>query len=215
MKRKLSITAGLLLSVLCAADGMGAPIIYPSKGKENSTKYVFTAEESGELKVYFAGSGGKYDCEIGVLINGEDTGIYGLDNHDSDVGDVVDFGEVEEGDVITFVMVNHSLNDMKVYSNSTKNKKYDSPHKSVNHIYSKEYAVNKSFSADIPDGTFVGFEDKRYKSKPDWDYNDTQVVFNISTIIPGPPVPEPSAALIGTLVPMFLGSRLMRRRNKA
>lgn len=204
------------MAALFTAECFAAPILYPKKGKENTSKYTFVAEEAGELKVYFAGKGGKYDCEIGVLINGVDTGIYGLDSQSSSVGESLDFGDVEEGDVITFVMLNHSLGNQKVYSNASMNKKYDGLTKGYNHIYSKEYVVNKGSNSVIPNGTYVGFEDKRVKSKPDWDYNDVQIVYNVTTVTPGPtPVPEPSAALIGVLAPMLLGSRLVRRRRTA
>src|SRR5689334_19646892 len=107
---------------LMAADA----IPYPNSGTLNPVTYTFTASANGDITAYFAGSTASYDNELGLLVNGVSTGIVGLDNHSSALGASLDLGSVHAGDVLTFVLVNHTLG-MNAYSDPSLNVSYDMP----------------------------------------------------------------------------------------
>jgi hypothetical protein len=204
------------LIALLAFKSSANTIDYPLSGSINTASYTFVASSTGSVKAYFAGSNAAYDNEIGLLVNGVDTGIYGLNNHTSALGDELDFGVVNAGDVLTFVLRNHTLGNMQVFSDPEMNANYDAPLAGVNHIYSTAYLFDSSYSPYIPSGTYVGFEDKTYSSSPDWDYNDEQFVFTNVGPTPGPvpAVPLPSAAWAGmALLPAIIGARKIRERQ--
>jgi guanyl-specific ribonuclease Sa len=129
-----------------------------------------------------------------------------LNNQTSNVGDYVNLGYVNAGDILTFQMKVLDTGDIW-NSNSASNTD------GVNHIYST------SFSGDtvlgIPAGTYVGFED--IHGGGDFDYNDQAFIFtNISTLAEKhiSPVPEPETyamLLIGLgLVAFTVRSRKRR-----
>jgi hypothetical protein len=227
---KQNLTAGiaaLVLGVATANVARADLIPYPNAGSINPNIYTFTATSSGNITAYFAGSDAGYESVIGMLVNGVSTGITGLDNHTSTVGQSLVLGSVNAGDVITFALINISLG-VTAYSDPTLNAPYDAlfggsgPGK--NHVYSTAYTRTSDISgppatiplsANIPVGTYVGFEDQPMPGNqttfPDYDYNDETFIFaNVSTKI----VPD-SASSLALLGMGFTGIALLRRRMGA
>ena len=85
-------------------------IPYPNIGSYNVVTYSFTAAFTGDIVAYFVGGiHADYENKLGLLVNGVDTGIYGLDNHTSSIGDSLDFGSVSAGASLVFVLQNLTL----------------------------------------------------------------------------------------------------------
>jgi PEP-CTERM motif len=132
-----------------------------------------------------------------MLVNGVPTGIFGLDNHTSAVGEAFNLGAVDAGDKIEFFIADLSTG-VNWYSNSAGNSD------GFNHAYVTTYTGGVS---GIPAGTYVGFEDS---GGGDYDYNDDQFVF--ANVASG--VPEPSAwamLLAGFAGLGFVGWRAQRK----
>src|SRR6266566_6552979 len=96
--------APAMLAALLSAQARADIIPYGSVGTPNPVTYSFTAAAAGDIVAYFAGSTAGFVNDLGLLVNGVDTGIYGLDNHASAIGQSLNFGAVNAGDVLTFVL---------------------------------------------------------------------------------------------------------------
>jgi hypothetical protein len=165
-------------------------IPYPTVGTPNPTTYSFTAQSTGDVMAYFAGSGASYDEQIGMMVNGVlSPNRFGLDDHTSTVGQSFDMGHVNAGDTIVFVLDVISPNFGYVYSNPAMNTSYDTAGESLghNHIYSTSYTTgSKSSFGAIPSGTYVAFEDLKFPNS-DFNYFDETYVFtNVATAVPEP-----------------------------
>ena len=189
---------------LLAADA----IPYPPPHVVNPVTYSFTAASDGDITAYFAGSTASYDNELGLLVNGVSTGIVGLDNHSTALGTSLDLGSVHAGDVLTFVLVNHTLG-MNAFSDPSMNVSYDMPGYTGphNHIYSTPYTATSPIIDSIPAGTFVSFEDLRFPNS-DFNYNDEDFVF-LNVGVTKTPDSASTAALLGL---GFAGLSMLRRR---
>lgn len=185
--------AGLALALSAAAAS--AAIVYPNIGTENPTTYTFTAASTGDLIAYFSGSSAGLDQRVGLLVNGVSTGVTGLDNQTTTVGQSLNFGRVTMGDTLTFF--DAITGGPTWYSDRALNSD------TANHVYSTTAAAGQAF-AGSPAGTFVGFEDLA-ASHADFDYNDNTFVFNVSA------VPEPSTWAM--MVIGFFGLGFMARRR--
>jgi hypothetical protein len=178
MRKFLYLIAATAILAFTVSAG---PIPYGNIGTQ-APAATFMAAATGDVKAYFFATDAGYDSEIGLLVNGVDTGIYGLPNHSSSHGNMLDFGNVNAGDQLVFVL--------KVIT--TGSSWYSDPalnSDTANHVYSTAFGGD----AQIPAGTYVAFEDLPNGSA-DWDYNDHQFVFtNV-----GSNIPEPSSfALVG------------------
>ena len=144
-----------------------------------------------------------------MLVNGVSTGVVGLDNHSSALGQSLDLGSVHAGDVLTFVLINHSLG-MNAYSDPSMNAGYDSPGYtgSHNHVYSTAYTATSPIIDSIPTGTFVSFEDLPFAGS-DFNYNDEDFVFTNVGTTQGVPDTSSCAVLLGL---GLAGFSLFRRR---
>lgn len=158
----------------------------------------FVAAHTGQVVAYFYASDAAYDSEIGLWVNGVNTGIYGLPNHSSSQGDMLVLGNVHAGDELVF----------ELYVNSTHSSWYSDPSLNsddVNHAYSTHFSGNNL----IPAGTYIGFEDLPNHSS-DWDYNDHQFVFTNVGRCTSTPEPASMALMAGGLG--LLG--LWKKRNQ-
>jgi hypothetical protein len=183
---RLVLGAVLLVTALLPAQLRADLIPYGSVGTENPITYSFTAAASGDIIAYFAGSHASFINTLGLLVNGVDRGIYGLNNHTSLVGDSLNFGAVNAGDVLTFVLrIDVDLGIIppgsKVYSDPSLNAPYDSIYggssPGLNHIYSTAYTATSPILPGVPVGTYVAFEDLPAHWPPDWNYDDEDFVF--------------------------------------
>ncbi len=215
MRSKHHEIAGLKLVVLSVAvvfassANVSADVIpYPDVGTPNSTLYTFTAESNGDVTAYFAGASAANDSEIGMLVNGVSTGIIGLDDHSSFVGQGLDLGFANAGDFLTFVLQDNSLG-MDAYSDPTMNLAYDlsdSPYHQ--HVYSTQYTATSPVFPGVPPGVFVAFEDARMPNS-DFDYNDNMFVFTQVAMT----TPEPSTLSLLSAALLGLGVVYLRRRR--
>jgi hypothetical protein len=201
------------LAVMAAlsVDARADSIPYPSSGTPNPVTYVFTAATTGDIIAYFAGSTAAYDNELGLLINGTFTGVYGLDNHTSALGQSLDFGTANAGDTLVFILHNLSLG-LDAFSDPSMNLSYDlDSSKGHNHVYSTPYTGTGPIIDSIPVGTFVSFEDLRLPGS-DFNYNDEDFVFvNIAS---STAVPEPTTVLMVGIGLIGSGARRWRNRRR-
>lgn len=180
----------LSLGIAFAFTGVAqaAPTSYPTPGTPNEAIYTFTAVATGDVVAYFAGSDAFNTNYINLMVNGVAAGNGGLGNHSSNYGDMLNFGMVNAGDVLTFELVTTDpAGSPTWYSNPMLNSD------GLQHVYSSAYSGDGS----IPAGIAIGFEDLTRTSGSDFDYNDENFVFtNIAAATTS--VPEPaSLALIG------------------
>ena len=232
-KHRLILSAALFFSGAGGVDGAFAANIlsYAHAGSYNAVTYTFTAKNTGDVKAYFTGASAAYDSKIGLLVNGVSTGVFGLGNHTSKIGQSLDLGHVKAGDTLVFVLDILTLGGQKIYSAPPMNSGYDPlAGGGANHVFSSAYAGSDPAMAGVPAGTSVAFEDLTIP-RSDFDYNDETFVFtNVSTDIsaPGTPthttitpttptsgVPEPGAwalMLIGFAV-VGAGARRARLAN--
>jgi len=186
-------------TLLIAASPASAAIAYSDVGLENADTYSFTASSTGNLLAYFAGSNAAFENQIGLLVNGASTGLIGLNNHTSAVGQSFDFGHVEAGDVLTFV--DYVTGYATWYSDPSLNGG------NGNHIYSTTASAGSAF-AGSPAGTYVGFEDLIFPNS-DFNYFDNAFVFSVTA------VPEPSTWAMMILGFVGISAMTYRRRKTA
>ena len=181
-----------------AASARADAIPYPTFGVVNPVVYTFTAGAAGDVVAYFAGASAGFTEELGLQVNGVSTGVFGLNNHTSNVGDSLNLGHANAGDILTFVLRTISPNIGDAFSNPALNGTYDGG-VGVQHVYSTPYTATSPIFDSIPVGTFVSWEDLPANQSPDFDYNDLSFVFpNVSI----DPVPGPIA---GAGLPGLMG----------
>ncbi len=212
MKNSLRLTA--MSVVLCfglfsIAHVKAASISYADQGAPVQNTYTFTATTTGYIGAYFQSSSASYTNTLSLLVNGVVTpqssmGV--LNNQTSDMGDYVNLGYVNAGDILTFQLKVLDTGDIW-NSNSAFNAD------GMNHVYSTGFSGDMALG--VPAGTYVGFED--IYGGGDFDYNDQAFIFtNISTLAEKhiSPVPEPETyamLLIGLgLVAFTVRSRKRR-----
>jgi len=195
---KVKTKIALLFLVLIALPvlSMAGTIPYSNIGTIAPAQ-TFTATNTGDIIAYFYTSDAGYSSEIGLLVNGVSTGIFGLPNHASNHGDMLDLGHANAGDSLIF----------QLYVSSTNSSWYSDPSLNsdgVNHAYSTTFGGDSK----IPAGIYVAFEDLPNGSA-DWDYNDHQFVF---TNVGSSSTPEPASAMLLAGGLGLLGLR--RKRNR-
>jgi hypothetical protein len=205
-------TAGVLalaMATLAAGTAKAAIPIYPNVNTENPVTYQFNAAADGDLIAYFAGNSGSFSNVLGLLVNGVDSGITGLESLTATEGQQLNFGQVAQGDSLVFYIHvnpnedndNDPSNDRFFYSDKSRN--FDG----VNHVFSAPYTGG---DFGIPAGTYVSFED--LDGGGDFNYKDLDFVFsNVTTISTG--VPEPATWAMTILGIGFTGAAL-RQRNR-
>lgn len=173
--------AALFAAFALSAPAIAGPVPYPNSGTPNPVTYAFTAQSTGTLTAYFAGSSATFEEEVGLLINGVDTGVLGLDDHTSSIGDSLDLGSVTAGDTLTFLDKIFDTGETW-YSNPALNSD------GGNHVYSTSVSANQVYPGS-PAGTYVAFEDEEFGGS-DYNYFDDTFVFTNAAI--NPSVPEAS-----------------------
>jgi hypothetical protein len=185
-------------------------IPYPNRGVENPATYTFTASHDGDVIAFFAGSGAAFSEVVGMTVNGIPTGITGLNDHTSHIGDSLVLGSVSKGDKIVFFDKELDLQNPDTwYSDLALNRDHEQ------HVCSTPYDSNSHLlNGAIPSGVYVGFEDLSKdgaRGTPNFDYlDDTFVVTNVATnVTPLPGALPLFATGLGGLV--LLGWRRKRK----
>jgi hypothetical protein len=203
--RSALAAATALLTMSAAGAALAGPIPYPNPGTPNPAIYTFTAASTGDIIAYFAGSGASFDEQVGLLVNGVSTGVMGLDDHSSAIGQSLDLGSVVAGDTLTFVDFILTTGDTW-YSNPALNNDGNG-----NHVYSTNATAGQVY-AGSPAGTYVGFEDLRF---PGSDYNYFDDTFIFTNTVTTSSVPEPAAWSLMLLGVGGLGGVMRRQSRRA
>jgi hypothetical protein len=181
------ILSALAIVMAASITAKADTIPYSNAGTE-AFSHHFSAAADGNLIGYFLDSSAVYDNQIGVFVNGTQLGAYGLDNHASAAGQSVNFGHVNAGDSVVFVL-NVLSEGYKLYSNTALNSD------GIDHVYATAFSGQTNGGVTVPDGIYVGFEDQ-LATISDLDYNDQDVVFTNVAMVANP---EPiSFVLFGT-----------------
>ncbi len=192
----IAVILGFLFTATLSADS----IPYPNPGTQSPNNYSFTATSTGAITAYFDGSGASYTEVLGLLVNGVPTGIVGLNNHSTPIGQSLDLGNANAGDSLDF-FINVLTTGNTWYSNTALNSD------GANHVYSTSF----SGSSGIPAGTYVGFEDLA-ANVADYNYTDEQFVFTNTTTNPSTPEPA-TAALCGLALLSLAAARRRKVRH--
>lgn len=197
--RLVAMMSILGLNILSPYNVRAAAVTYSNFGSQNTDVYTFTATSTGQINGYFYGATAAYANTLTMLVNGvatPETSAGVFHNHNSNIGDFVNLGFVNEGDIITF-QLNVLTTARTWYSDNSMNSDQ------VSHVFSTSFAGDAE--NNIPAGTYVGFEDLIRGG--DFDYDDEAFVFtNISPV----PEPETYAMLLAGL--LMIGYQLRSRR---
>lgn len=198
--RTLILATAVALGATTAAQA--ALPDYPSPGSFNLADYSFTAVADGDVIAYFGGHTAGYTNWLRLEVNGVDTGLEGLNNQTSSLGQSFNFGAVSAGDMLVFKI---RVANTGEYFYSKQNLNPDD----LTHIYSASYAGG---DWGIPAGVYVGFED--LYGGGDRDYDDLRFVF---TNVGGGEVAVPEPATWAMLITGFglIGAVARRRRMPA
>ena len=207
--------AVLVLGFSAVPVAFADAIPYPNIGSYNSATYSFTAAVTGDIVAYFVGGiHADYENKLGLLVNGVDTGIYGLDNHTSNIGDSLNFGSVNAGASLVFILQNLTLG-ATAYSDPSLNPPYDAISGTPNplgnnHIYSTTYTATSPFFPGVPTGPYVAFEDIPFPIA-DFNYDDESFVF--TNVVGTSQVPEPGSVMLLVTVLGLIGLTSRKRKS--
>jgi hypothetical protein len=199
--RKIPIALAVMLGASLSL--MADYIPYPNPD-EIAPAQSFTATHSGDVVAYFYGSGAGYEEQLGLFVNGQQLGTWGLDNHTSTFGQSIDFGYVTAGTNLVFAL-NVLSSKTVLYSDPTLNPN------GVNQTYATAFSGQTNNGVTIPSGTYIGFEDT-LASKSDLDYSDEQFVLADTSAITL--TPEPNSMWSLALGGICIGASTFRRRKK-
>jgi hypothetical protein len=209
-----TLLAGAALAFGVAGAASAAIPVYPTPGVENGLTYTFTAASTGNIVAYFATVPvtASYTEELGLLINGVDSGVVGLSNHSTTAGTSLNFGGVTAGDSLVFYIKITApplpAADTIWYSKKSMNTD------GAEHIWSTHYTGGDvEPGGTLPAGTLVAFEDLP-KSHSDFNYHDEVFVFtNVGSKTGG--IPEPMTWSLMILGFGATGAMLRRSRQLA
>ncbi|MDE1176554.1 MAG: PEP-CTERM sorting domain-containing protein [Edaphobacter sp.] len=184
--RHLSIALALALFVGAAPALLADSIPYPNAGTP-APNVTLIATATGDITGYFLGQSAGDDSVIRMVdVTTGYTSAYFLPNHTTAIGTSVNFGAVNEGDVLVFELLDTTSGIQYSTDAAANNDGY-------NHGYATDFAGGVLGSETYPAGTYIGFEDTSWF---DYDYNDNQFLFTNTGVAP---TPEPgSLILLGT-----------------
>jgi hypothetical protein len=211
--------AGSLLALSMSGATAGT-IPYPNTGTTNPDTYNFTAASTGNLTAYFYGSTAADSEYLNIYDTTTNTSLTGIFPNQTTPTGATATMSVNAGDTLAFT----------IYDQSTSTTISSVPSANADgaqHIYSTPFAggyVNVGTDsgqsgANIPAGTYVGFEDTLFSRNSDKNYADEQFVFSDTAISTngGAPqvtdVPEPASLMI--LGTAFAGFAVVRRKRRA
>lgn len=203
---KILLTAAAMAVGVAGAAHATVPV-YPASGTTNATNYSFTAAATGDVWAYFALDSvtASYTEDLGLKVNGVDTGLYGLVNHSTNFADGFNFGSVNLGDTLDFFIRVYNTGDV-FHTNTALNAD------GFNHVWATPYAggdVAGSPPQTLPAGTYVAFED--LYGGGDRNYHDEAFVFTNVKGAGGAPEPATWAMMIMGFG--AAGSMVRRRRT--
>ena len=201
--RDFLVGVSLAAGVGLIAHSAQAQIPYPTPGVQNTQNYSIVASHTGNLNVWFGGKGGASDTDVvTAIVNGTPTGIVGLNNQTSYLGEYFNLGHVNAGDTVVFEMEDLSSGNNWFTDNSL-NIYMGNP--DGNHAYFAPFAGGLVGSTNVPASAYFGFEDVP-AAFSDLNYLDDQ--FYAKTGI----VPEPSTWALLLIGFMGLGAALRQAR---
>ncbi len=186
----------LILSAISTIS-MADYIPYPNIGTPAPAN-KFTASSDGDITAYFFAQSAGATSEIGMSVNGAAPTVWGLNNHASLHGDMLNLGFAHFGDILEFQL--RILPNITAAYYSTPARNSDG----LNHTYTTTF----SGDAKIPAGTYVAFED--LPKLGDIDYNDHQFVFRPVNF---QQVPEPASTFLVAIA--LAGLCAVRRLNSS
>jgi hypothetical protein len=195
----VGIAAGPLTS-----SAEASPVPYSDAGHVNEQTYSLVATQAGDINVWFAGKGtATNDDVLTAIVNGTPTGIVGLDNQSSTIGQYLNLGHVNVGDTIVFEMRDLSSGRNWFTDNATNSD-------GVNHAYMTAFAGGLVGTSVVPVGLYLGFEDVT-GCWSDWNYQDLQFYMSTGSVSA---VPEPSTWVMMVLGFAGFGFMAYRRKQK-
>ena len=185
------------------SSAQAGTIPYPNAGTVNPAVFNFVAAATGPMVGSFFGFNAGDVDEVEMLVNGVASPAgFGFVNQTSTVGQTFNFGAVNVGDTINFVLRNLSTGT-DLSSNPSQNAD------GLHHVYSTDFAGNGT----IPAGTYVAFEDLLASQGSDFDYNDDAFVFtNLAQLTATTPLPAALPLFASGLV--LVGALTLRRIRK-
>jgi len=173
----MRISGSLLAAIFVAAVGMTAgpfascagasTIPYPDPGQVNLQVYSLVATQTGDINVWFAGKGTATNEDVlTAMVNGVPTGIEGLDNQTSTIGQYLNLGHANAGDTIVFEMLDLS-SEKNWFTDNARNSD------DLNHAYMASFAGGLVGTSIVLPGLYLGFEDVT-GCPSDWNYQDLQ-----------------------------------------
>ncbi len=203
MNKFLFAAAFVIGSGCVGSSAQAGTIPYPNPGTVNPAVYNFVAASTGPIMgAFFGFNAGDVD-EVEMLVNGVASPAgFGFVNQTSTVGQAFNFGAVNAGDSITFVLRNQSTG-IDLSSNPSSNAD------GLQHVYSTDFAGNGT----LPAGTYVAFEDLLASQGSDFDYNDDAFLFtNLAQLTATTPLPAALPLFASGLV--LVGALTLRRKWK-
>ena len=177
-------------------------IPYSDPGLVNMQSYSLVAAETGDISVWFGGKGtAQHDDMLTAIVNGVATGIIGLDNQTSSIGQLLDLGHVNAGASVVFELID-ATSGAKWFTDNSQN--FDG----ANHAYMASFTGGTIGSSVVPASLYFGFEDVPASSS-DLNYLDLQFYASNVTISA---VPEPSTWAM--MILGFAGVGFMAYRQK-